>query len=149
MTEITTRSQLSAGGVVFKTDGHRVEVALISVGEEPRWQLPKGLIDPDETAEEAALREVQEETGLQAELLKALDVIEYWYYATRYGKRVRYHKNVYYYLLRYLSGSTADHDAEVNEARWFEIDEAIALLAFKNEREILLLAQEEISRLGK
>lgn len=149
MTTVPTRSQLSAGGVVFRKEDGRVEVALISVGEERRWQLPKGLIGAGETPEETALREVQEETGLQTALLKPLKTIEYWYYATtRHGKRLRYHKNVHYYLLRYLSGDTADHDAEVNEARWFEIGAALELLTFKNERNILLLAQEEISRLG-
>ena len=148
MATVPTRSQVSAGGVVFKKETGRVEVALISVGEEQRWQLPKGLIGAHETPEEAALREVHEETGLQTALLKPLKTIEYWYYATtRHGKRLRYHKNVHYYLMRYLSGDTADHDAEVNEARWFEIGSAAEQLAFKNEREVILLAQQEIDTL--
>lgn len=146
MNAIPTRDQVSAGGVVFRQIDDRTEVALISVGEEARWQLPKGLLGRDETPEQSALREVQEETGLTAELLRPLDTIEYWYYATtRHGNRVRYHKNVYYFLMRYLSGDTADHDAEVNEARWFEIGEAAQQLAFKNERKVLVLAQEAIA----
>lgn len=145
MAKVPTRKQVSAGGVVFRRLAHNVEVALISVGEEARWQLPKGLLARDETPEETALREVREETGLNATMVAPLDTIEYWYYSTtRRGQRLRYHKFVQYYLLRYTSGSTADHDAEVNEARWFDIDTAIDALAFDNERDIVRQARATI-----
>ncbi len=147
MTDIPTHSQVSAGGVVFRANDNQVQVVLISVGEEQRWQLPKGLVGARESVEETALREVREETGLQTELIAPLDTIEYWYYASRGGKRLRYHKFVHYFLLRYQAGDTADHDAEVNEARWFEINEALAQLTYKNERDVLRLAQEQLSRL--
>jgi 8-oxo-dGTP pyrophosphatase MutT (NUDIX family) len=139
MSAITTKTQTSAGGVVFRRLGDgRVKVALISVGEGKRWQLPKGLVDAGESAEAAAVREAREEAGVESELVAPLDKIEYWYYATnRGGGRVRFHKFVHFYLLRYLSGDVRDHDTEVNEARWVEIDEARAMLAFAGERKVL------------
>jgi 8-oxo-dGTP pyrophosphatase MutT (NUDIX family) len=140
-----TKTQISAGGVVFRRRDARVEVALISVGDKNRWQLPKGLVDAGESAEAAAVREAREETGIETELLAPVDKIEYWYYSTNRGQRVRFHKFVHFYLLRYLSGDVREHDAEVNEARWVEIDEALAMLAFKGEREVLTRARELIA----
>jgi len=146
MTQVLTKTQVSAGGVVFRRRGERIEVALISVGERARWQLPKGLVGRGETPEETALREVREETGLEAELIAPLEKIEYWYFANERGARVRYHKFVHFFLMRYTSGSTADHDAEVNEARWFDLRDAQASLAFKGERQILERAEKAVNR---
>ena len=145
MNQVLTKTQVSAGGVVFRRRGGSVEVALISVGERGRWQLPKGLVGRGETPEETALREVREETGLSAELIAPLEKIEYWYFSNERGARVRYHKFVHFYLMRYTSGSTDDHDAEVNEARWFDLRAAQTALAFKGERQVLERAEEVIS----
>ena len=144
-TKIQTKTQTSAGGVVFRRRGASVEVALISVGATARWQLPKGLVGAGEEFEAAALRETREETGLHAELVAPLDKVEYWYYATERGERVRFHKFVHFYLLRYASGDVRDHDHEVNEARWFEIDEACETLAFKSERKVAERAREMLA----
>ncbi|HEV2798994.1 MAG TPA: NUDIX hydrolase [Pyrinomonadaceae bacterium] len=147
MSGIQTKTQTSAGGVVFRRreDSH-VEVLLIAVGESNRWQLPKGLVDAGETPEAAALREAREETGASSELVAPIDKIEYWYYSTdRRGGRIRFHKFVYFYLLRYLSGDVRDHDWEVNEARWIEIDEAQRMLAFNGERKVLERAREMLA----
>ncbi len=149
MAKVPTRKQVSSGGVVFRQTAERVEVVLISVGEEERWQLPKGLIGRGETPEETALREVREETGLDSIVIAPLDTIEYWYYsATKKGKRLRYHKFVHYYLLQYTSGSTSDNDAEVKAARWVEINRAIDELAFDNERDVVRDARETIDTLA-
>lgn len=138
--------QVSAGGVAFrKNDGH-VEVVLISVGEARRWQLPKGLINPGEVAEQAALREVREEAGIQAELISPLEVIDYWYYGGHGEKRRKYHKYVHFYLMRYCSGDPADHDHEVNEARWWEIGSAHAALTFDSEKRVIQKAREALQR---
>jgi 8-oxo-dGTP diphosphatase len=145
---IETREQVSAGGVVFRRRGASVEVALISVGEKSRWQLPKGLVDSGESPEEAALREVREETGLGGELIAPIETAEYWYVGTaRGGGRVRFHKFVHFYLLRYASGEVSAHDHEVNEARWVEIDEAARRLAFKSERTVLARAREMLEEM--
>jgi len=139
-----TKTQISAGGVVFRQGGQNHEIALISVGHNARWQLPKGLINTGETPEIAALREVREETGLTAEIIEPLDKVEYWYYATEQSERIRYHKFVHFYLMRFLSGDVADHDDEVNEARWFEITRAREMLTFESEKAIIDRAIEQI-----
>jgi 8-oxo-dGTP pyrophosphatase MutT (NUDIX family) len=115
------------------------------VGERRRWQLPKGTVDPGETPETAALREVREEAGVEAELLEPLDRVEYWYYATEAEGRVRFHKLVHFYLMAYRAGDVRDHDHEVHEARWVPIEEAITLLAFENERKVVERALAKIS----
>jgi 8-oxo-dGTP pyrophosphatase MutT (NUDIX family) len=113
-----------------------VLIGVAAEGEQ-RWQLPKGLVGAGEAPDEAALREVQEETGLHAEIVAPLETIEYWYFGRGGSRRVRFHKFVYFFLMRYLSGDTADHDQEVTEARWVPIDEAPAMLTFKSERKLI------------
>jgi 8-oxo-dGTP diphosphatase len=139
-----TKQQVSAGGVAFRKRGGRIYVALISVGDQKRWQLPKGLIDRNEETEAAAIREVREETGLETEMLAPIDVVEYWYFSGTGEARVRFHKFVHFFLLRYSSGKTEDHDHEVNEARWVEINRAEELLAFASEKKIVARAREMI-----
>jgi len=143
---IPTLTQTSAGGVAYRRQGAGIEVALIAVGENRRWQLPKGLVDKGESPEEAARREVREEAGIETELVQPLDRIEYWYYGTEpNGARVRYHKFVHFYLLRYLTGEVQDHDAEVADARWVEIVKAKELLAFASERRVLERAEQVLA----
>ncbi|MDT7603601.1 MAG: hypothetical protein QOF61_1598 [Acidobacteriota bacterium] len=144
MSGVVTKTQTSAGGVVFRRRGRRVEVALISVGAQKRWQLPKGLVGEGETPEAAALREAREETGLASELIAPIERVEYWYFSVERGARVRFHKFVHFFLLRFTSGEVSDHDHEVNEARWVEIGEATGMLAFKSEREVIERAREMI-----
>jgi 8-oxo-dGTP diphosphatase len=138
-----TKLQISAGGVAFRRRDSRIEVAIISVGDEPRWQLPKGIIDQGESAESAATREVREEAGVETEIVSLLDKAEYRYYSKNRGSgRVRFHKFVYFYLLRYKSGDVRNHDREVNEARWVEIEEAREMLAFSGEKKIIERARQ-------
>jgi 8-oxo-dGTP pyrophosphatase MutT (NUDIX family) len=137
MSKIPTKLQISAGGVAIRKKKKTVEVALISVGEQARWQLPKGLVDKGESTADAAVREVREEAGVETEPIERIDKIEYWYLWNEDGERIRYHKFVYFYLLKYKSGKVGDHDAEVNEARWFEINEAVRVIAFDSERKIV------------
>ena len=144
MTSVPTKQQVSAGGVAFKRRGAGVYVALISVGEEARWQLPKGLVGKNESNEVAAMREVREETGLETEMVAPIDTVEYWYFSGAGARRVRFHKFVHFFLLRYTSGKTSDHDAEVNEARWVEISKAEEMLAFASEKKVVARAREII-----
>ena len=134
---IPTKQQVSAGGVVCRRYRGKIRVALISVAPEMRWQLPKGIVDKGETPEAAALREVREETGLAAEIVGPIETIEYWYVSGQGDARIRYHKFVHFFLMKYLSGSVEDHDHEVEEARWVAIDKAIGMLAFGSERAIV------------
>ena len=137
MSKVPTKLQISAGGVAFRKRNKQIEVALISVGDNNRWQLPKGIVDKGESTEDAAVREVREEAGIETEVVERIDKVEYWYFWNEDGQRVRYHKFVYFYLLRYKAGDVRDHDDEVNEARWVEIDGAIKLLAFNSEKKIV------------
>lgn len=148
MSELPTEKQVSAGGVVFQKHDNAIDVALISVGKNRRWQLPKGQVDPGETPDETALREVREETGLTSELLQPLDTVEYWYISTYTGDRIRIHKYVHFYLMRFQAGNVEQHDTEVNEARWVEIQRALEMLAFDNEKNILKKALEAIQSLS-
>lgn len=145
MSTFETKEQVSAGGVVYRRRGGRFEVALISVGEAARWQLPKGLVGRGETPPEAALREVQEETGLTCEVVAELEPVEYWYFSKGGARRVRFHKFVHFYLMRYVSGDVSGHDDEVNEARWVALEDAEGMLAFKGERKTLGRAREMLA----
>ena len=142
---VKTETQVSAGGAALRKTAHGLEVALNSVGSPPRWQLPKGLVDPGETPEVAAVREVREEAGIAAAPAGLIERVEYWYQAKRGNERIRYHKFVNFYLMWYESGDVAHHDNEVNEARWFAAAAAIDALAFKSERTIVERALEMAS----
>ena len=136
-----TVHQESAGGVAHRADDGRVEVVLIKTAAEGRWQLPKGIVDPGETAEIAALREVREEAGITCEIIELLDSIQYWFVGDYDGPKKRYHKHVHFYLMKYIGGDVADHDHEVTEARWVKLDAAEAMLAFDSERKVIAKAR--------
>ncbi len=142
-----TVNQISAGGVAFREVGGNIEIALIRTATEGRWQLPKGIIDPGETPEQAALREVREEAGIVCELIEPIEIIEYWFYGAYDGTRKRYHKQVHFYLMRYVSGDIADHDDEVVEARWVAMEESLLMLAFENERKMVSSALAKFGKL--
>jgi 8-oxo-dGTP pyrophosphatase MutT (NUDIX family) len=141
------RREFSAGGVVVRRQRGRWAVAAIRPGGKPEgtWALPKGLIAPGERAEETALREVAEETGVEARPVEKLGDVRYVY--TWSGERV--FKVVSFFLFRYVRGRLGDvppeHAHEVAEAKWLPLEEAPALLAYKGERE---MAAKALDRLG-
>lgn len=141
---VITQDQVSAGGVAFRRTKKNLKLVIVSVKPSLRWQLPKGIMDPGETPEITAVREVREEAGIQTELLERIDTVEYWYQRVQYGKHIRFHKFVHFYLLQYLEGNVKDHDHEIQEARWVSFEEAIEMLAFKSERDVVAKAQELI-----
>ena len=77
------------------------------------------------------MREAREEGGVSSEVVQLIETIEYWYAGLDNGIKVRFHKRVHFYLLRYLSGDTKDHDWEVNEARWVPIEDATSQLGLR------------------
>jgi 8-oxo-dGTP pyrophosphatase MutT (NUDIX family) len=135
------RREFSAGGVVVRRFRGRPFVAVVRVRDDV-FALPKGHPDGDESAAEAARREVREETGLEATPVEKLGDIRYWY--ARDGDRVL--KIVSFFLLRYRSGRLEDHDHEVEEALWIPLEEAPARLAYRGEQD---MAETALSRLAK
>jgi 8-oxo-dGTP pyrophosphatase MutT (NUDIX family) len=131
--------EFSAGGVVVRQMRGRPFVAVVRVRDEI-LALPKGHPNGDESPEEAARREVREETGVEAELIEPLGDVRYWY--VRGGERVA--KIVAFFLFRYQSGSVADHDHEAEEALWIPLDEAPQRLAYKGEREMAEAARSRL-----
>jgi len=131
--------EFSAGGVVLRRMRGRQHVAVVRVRDQI-LALPKGHPDGDESAADAARREVREETGLETELLEKLGDVRYTY--QRGGKRIR--KSVAFYLFRYRSGDVEDHDHEVEEALWLPLDEAAERLAYKGEREMVVAARSRV-----
>jgi 8-oxo-dGTP pyrophosphatase MutT (NUDIX family) len=134
--------EVSAGGLVLRRRGADLEALLIGRGVPRVWSLPKGHVEARETHEQAALREVREETGCGAEILTKLSDISYWFYLNR----TKHKKSVHFYLMNYLSGDTANHDHEVDEARWFEIKAAKKSLKYVNEKRLVDLGLEWIER---
>nr|WP_242043605.1 NUDIX domain-containing protein [Leptolyngbya sp. FACHB-671] len=143
--KLLTVQQVSAGGVAFRPGAATAEIVIVSVGTKLRWQLPKGIVDLGETPEITALREVREEAGIQTKLIQPIDVTEYWYIGDLEGQRVRFHKFVHFFLLAYESGDVQNHDHEVHEARWVSLEQALELLAFKGEKQIVQQASSMIN----
>jgi 8-oxo-dGTP pyrophosphatase MutT (NUDIX family) len=125
--------EISAGGVVVRGEEVVVIVPTRRASDGTRvLALPKGHVDPGETALQAAEREVREETGIVAEPVRELGEARYWY--KRDGRTIG--KSVSFYLFKYMGGDTADHDDEVEEARWIGLREAQTALSYEAEREI-------------
>ena len=141
-TEAEGEIELSAGGAVVRGGDVIVVVPVKRDAQRRRvLVLPKGHLDPGETDEAAAVREVAEETGVVAELIDKLGDVEYSY--ERRGRRRD--KRVAFYLFEYRSGSLEDHDHEIEEARWMPLGEAVRDLTYKGEREILRRALSRLS----
>src|ERR687894_657689 len=129
-----TSTEISAGGVVVR-DGEVVVIVPTrrAANGRPVLALPKGHVDPGETPAQAAEREVREEAGVDATLVGQLGEVRYWY--QRGGRRIP--KLVTFFLFDYAGGDVADHDHEVEEARWMPLDRAARELSYKGEREMV------------
>jgi 8-oxo-dGTP pyrophosphatase MutT (NUDIX family) len=138
---MSTEREFSAGGVVVRAEEC---VVIVPVKRSPQGKrvlaLPKGHPDGEESAEGAATREVREETGVAAELVAPLGEVTYWY--QRKGRSI--HKQVRFFLFRYVSGSTDDHDDEIEEARWMPLVEAAEKLTYEGEREMAARALSRV-----
>jgi ADP-ribose pyrophosphatase YjhB (NUDIX family) len=142
--------EVSAGGLVVDTTG---KLGLLigrrdqkdATGKRILWSLPKGHIEEGETPEQAALREVQEETGIESVIEKSLGVIDFWFMAG--GKRI--HKTVHHYLFRESGGLLAAQESEVDEVAWFPLAEIVERLAYPDEKKLIARtnATEELSAL--
>jgi 8-oxo-dGTP pyrophosphatase MutT (NUDIX family) len=135
--------EVSAGGLVINTSGTMGLLIgrrdLKDVAREKLiWSLPKGHIEEGETPQEAAIREVHEETGILSEIHRELGVIDFWFMAS--GKRI--HKTVHHYLFREVSGTLSPQVTEVDDVQWFPLEEIISLLAYPDEKKLIAKSGE-------
>ncbi len=138
-----SRDEFSAGGVVYRRGEEGIEVVLVGRRRERLWALPKGRPDGNEAPEETALREVREETGLEARIEQPLGDVAYWYTGSD-GQRV--HKKVTYYLMQPVGGDVANHDHEFDDVAWVHLSEAERLLTHRNQLHILRRVAELTDR---
>jgi len=142
---VKTRSEHSAGGVVVRRRERAVDVALAARRTRKgdlAWGLPKGLVEKGEAPEETAVREVQEETGLVAEIIEPLGDISYWYVWN--AERVR--KKVTFFLMEAVGGDVSIHDHEMEDVRWFPLPEARRRATYPSERDVLRRAADALVR---
>ncbi len=132
------KREFSAGGIVFK-DG---KVLLTKHSQNKSWSFPKGLIDPPQTSKEAAIREVKEEGGVEVEIVDKVGYSKYVY--SLHGEKI--FKVVTYFLMKYKSGDPKDHDWEVEEAGWYEAEDALKQLTFSQDKTLLKNALEIIKK---
>ncbi|HUQ84690.1 MAG TPA: NUDIX domain-containing protein [Candidatus Limnocylindrales bacterium] len=144
--------EFSAGGIVFKPirQAQGKEDFLILVAQHSQhhgWVFPKGLIDDHsgagghkETKEEAALREVEEETGVIGKILSPLDPISFWYV----WEKEKIKKTVYYFIMEFVSGDITKHDLEMENVEWLEADKVEERLSFKSDKKVWAEAREII-----
>ena len=130
--------EVSAGGLVVDKSGTK---GLLIGRLDPKdasherllWSLPKGHIEDGETPEQAAIREVGEETGIKSEIVRSLGVIDFWFMAS--GKRI--HKTVHHFLFTEIGGKLAPQVTEVDDVQWFPIDEIVSKLVYPDERKLI------------
>lgn len=128
--------EFSAGGIVFQTANAKIEILMVQHGGySHHWGFPKGHIGDHikgESKEVAALREVKEETGINAEILRELRPIEYWY---NYEKEKR-KKTVYFFIMKALGGSFAEKDQEMQRVEWVPLVNVLQTLTYDSEKKL-------------
>jgi 8-oxo-dGTP pyrophosphatase MutT (NUDIX family) len=139
-----TRRQVSAGGVVVRDVGHGPEVLLASRRTrkgELVWGLPKGLVEEGEDPGQTAVREVREETGFTGKIREPLGEVSYWFVWG--GDRIR--KTVHFFLMDDTGDPPGERDAEMEDVRWFPMDEAREVAGFDSEKEMIAKAAQALA----
>lgn len=136
------RRVTSAGGVVLRerAGGKGLEVLLIAIKDGRVWSLPKGQVEPGERYPQTAVREVREETGIEAKVLAPLGSIRYHFTVKDDGVQTTVTKEVHHFLMGYMSGTPRPQKEEVDGVAWFPVREALKRLSHQNERNAVLKA---------
>ncbi len=134
--KVLKKRVVSAGGVVIK-GCKNPRVLLISTRNGRIWALPKGRVEHGERHREAAVREVEEETGVRARIVRDLGYVRYYFTVHEEVGQIRISKTVHYYLMRFLGGGLTPQLEEVDDARWVSVQRALKMLAYDNERTVL------------
>jgi ADP-ribose pyrophosphatase YjhB (NUDIX family) len=133
--------ETSAGGLVRSADGtHALLIGRHDKRGRTLWSLPKGHIEPNESPEQAAVREVREETGIEAVIVRHLGTIDFWFMAE--GRRI--HKTVHHYLMDAVGGVLTAQTAEVDEVEWFPLGLITTQLAYTDERKLIKANQDSL-----
>ena len=135
--------EFSAGGIVYRLEAGKPVVLVSQHSGHHGWVFPKGHVgdtDPTETKEQAAIREVQEETGIIGNILEALPLVNFWYV----WEKQKRHKTVQYYLMDYKKGDIKDHGWEMEHVEWLPIDQVEKRLTYDADKKVWKSAQEKI-----
>jgi 8-oxo-dGTP pyrophosphatase MutT (NUDIX family) len=141
---VKTRRQVSAGGVLVRTGPHGPELLLASRRTRRGdlvWGLPKGLVEEGEEPEETAAREVEEETGYRGTIARPLQEISYWFVWE--GTRIR--KTVHFFLMAASDDPPGPRDREMEEVRWFPLEDAADVAGFDSEKKVILEAAQAVA----
>jgi 8-oxo-dGTP pyrophosphatase MutT (NUDIX family) len=135
--------EISAGGLVIDSSGTKgLLIGRIDLKDQSRekllWSLPKGHIEAGESPEQAAIREVREETGIESEIQTSLGVIDFWFMAG--GKRI--HKTVHHFVFKEKGGRISPQVSEVDDVRWFPLNEIVDRLAYPDEKKLIARSKE-------
>lgn len=125
--------EFSAGGIVYKKEKSQTMILVCQHSQHHGWVFPKGLIGDtkeNEGKEETAVREVEEETGVQAKIIKPLTPVTYWYV----WQKERIKKTVYYFIMEYLSGDISQHDMEMENVEWLPAHDVEKRLTYKSDK---------------
>ena len=147
-THLPVNEETSAGGLVVQIAAGGPEAAVIvrrNRGGRLEWCLPKGHLEGEETPEQAAVREIHEETGILGTIRTRLGVIDYWFS----GEDHRVHKVVHHFLLRSEGGTITaegDPDGEAEDALWVPVEQLTERLSYPNEQRLAVIAQQVLRR---
>ncbi len=134
--------EFSAGGIVYKKEEDKIFILVSQHSGHHGWVFPKGLIDKEkgEKKEEAAVREVREETGIEAEIETQLEPVSYWYVWE--GEKIK--KTVYYFIMRAVGGDISSHDSEMENVEWLPKDQVEGRLTYPSDKKVWKEAQKLI-----
>ena len=141
---MSVKRVFSAGGIIFKKEKGEVKVLVTQHSKHKGWEFPKGHLEIAETSEQAALREVEEETGVKAKVLEKAGTTQYFYYD---DDKQKCFKTVNYFFMQFLELGEATTASEVSDKKWLPVEKVEAQLTFKSTKEMWEKAKKSVKRL--